>query len=292
MGCSPSSRVVPVSWPNGGLGIQSETSINNGSARESVPPNRQQVLRLKIARDVLKDYAVVSLIGKGAFSQVLQVTENDSGQCYAMKMIKRSDFLQNSVEMDVLSRLSPSHPNLLSLHHFFETSGQIYILTDLAEGGDLFEWLLSHGRFQEPCVCSFICQVVLGVQFLHKHAILHRDIKLENVLVKKRSYNTQIMLGDFGLAYIFPNESDLTVKGPCGTLEYQSPEAISGQCYSFPVDMWAIGVMMYTLLFGQLPFTHDNDMTLRDLIIYVNYKTSGQVCNLLSFRVCYYIFGY
>ena len=278
MGCFPSSRVVPVFWREGALSTQSGASIEEESTRESRQLNRQQFLRLRIARDILRDYTVVGLIGKGAFSQVLKVIENKTGQCYAMKVVNRRDFFPNSVEMDVLRKLSsPSHPNLISLHNFLETSGQVYMLTDLAEGGDLFEWLLNHGKFQEHNVRRFTIQVLHGVQHLHEHAVLHRDIKLENVFVKRRSWDTELMLGDFGLAYVFSHGAEAAVRGACGTLEYQAPEAILGKTYSYPVDIWAVGVMMYALLFGQLPFTHNNDMTLRDFILYGQYKQTGQV---------------
>lgn len=290
MGCTPSSRIVPVCDPaeQGGGRLDSNRSTcssnTGGGARKG---QKKDFVRVKIGREVLQDYAVVGLVGKGAFSCVLQVKERDSEQAYALKVINRRSYPQNQIEAEIAILRRLSHPNVLSLHHLHTTKTQVYIITDLAKGGDLFDWLLKHGRFSEPHTARFIQQTLKAVQYLHQCAIIHRDVKLENILIHRRSYDTRLMLGDFGLAHMFETGVTAVLQGPCGTLAYQPPEALSGFMYSYPVDMWAIGVVAYTLLLGRLPFDQKDHDKLLNLIISGKYDTSGQVSWVYSFTIVF-----
>ena len=288
MGCTPSSRIVPVCNPaeQGGGRLDTERSSfcsnTGGGAKKG---QKKGSFRMKIAREILQDYAVLGLVGKGAFSCVLQVKERRLEQVYAMKVINRRSYSQTQIESEIAILHRLSHPNVLSLHHLHTTKAQVYIITNLAEGGDLFDWLFKHGRFSEPHTARFIQQTLKAVQYLHQCAIIHRDVKLENILIHRRSYDTTLMLGDFGLAHMFASGVTAVLQGPCGTLAYQPPEALSGLMYSYPMDMWAVGVVTYTLLLGRLPFDRKDHDQLLNLIITGKYATSGQVS-----WVCVFIF--
>ena len=281
MGCTPSSRIVPVCDPAPGQdsrldsdssGFQSNTNI--GCARKG---QKNDSFRMKIARGILQDYTVVGLVGKGAFSCVLQVKERHLNQVYAMKVIDRRKYPKTRTEAEVAILQRLSHPNVVSLHHLHMTKAQVYIIMDFADGGDLFEWLLKHGRFSELHTAHFIHQTVKALHYLHQCSIIHRDVKLENILIHRRSYDTSLMLGDFGLAHMFKTGVTAVLHGPCGTLAYQPPETMSGLLYSYPVDLWAVGVVAYTLLLGRLPFDQKDQDRLMNLIIAGKYNTSGQV---------------
>ena len=290
MGCTPSSRIVPVCHPaeQGGRLDSDRSSCRSaiGGARKG---QRKGSFRIKIARDILQDYVVVSLVGKGAFSCVLQVKERNLEKVYALKVINRRSYSQTQIEAEIAILRRLSHPNVLSLHHLHTTKTQVYIITDFAEGGDLFDWLLKHGRFSEPHTARFLQQTLEAVQYLHQCAIIHRDIKLENILIHRRSYDTGLMLGDFGLAHMFATGVTAVLQGPCGTLAYQPPETLSGFMYSYPVDMWAVGVVTYTLLLGRLPFDQKDHDKLMNLIIAGKYNTTGQVIRVYAFMVLTHI---
>lgn len=292
MGCTPSSRIVPVCDPVAGQDSRLDSDSSSfqskiGGARKG---QKKSSFRMKIAREILQDYAVVGLVGKGAFSCVLQVKERHLEQVYAMKVINRHNYSKTRIEAEVAILQRLSHPNVVSLHRLHTTKTQVYIIMDFAEGGDLFEWLLKHGHFSELHTAHFIHQTVKALQYLHQSSIIHRDVKLENILIHRRSYDTGLMLGDFGLAHMFKTGVTAVLQGPCGTLAYQPPETMSGLMYSYPVDLWAVGVVAYTLLLGRLPFDQKDHDKLMNLIIAGKYNTSGQVSRMPAFGHC--IFAY
>ena len=268
MGSCVSNRVVPVANSIN----ESQQSLEGLKARGD-----KQVTRVTISKEICKEYDVVTIIGKGAFSKVLHVVKKETEKVYALKIINKESYTETCVktEIDILRQLS--HPSIIQLHYLHESRSHVYMIMNLAQGGDLFDWLLKHGRFSERQAVQMMSKIVHALQYLHYNRVVHRDVKLENILLCRRSYDSTLMLGDFGLAYQFPVEVEPVLRGPCGTLEYQSPEAISGHLYSYPVDVWAVGVIVYTLLTGRLPFDPDDKTRLSSLILSGTYNTTTQV---------------
>ncbi|XP_011836268.1 caM kinase-like vesicle-associated protein isoform X7 [Macaca mulatta] len=142
------------------------------------------------------------------------------------------------------------HPNILQLVDVFVTRKEYFIFLELATGREVFDWILDQGYYSERDTSNVVRQVLEAVAYLHSLKIVHRNLKLENLVYYNRLKNSKIVISDFHLAKL---ENGL-IKEPCGTPEYLAPEVVGRQRYGRPVDCWAIGVIMYILLSGNPPF--------------------------------------
>jgi calcium/calmodulin-dependent protein kinase I len=185
----------------------------------------------------------------------------ETGQRYAAKIINkrlmsgREHMVKN--EIVVLKRLSEGHRNILTLVDYFETSTDLYLITDLACGGELFDRIYSKGAYYESDAIEIVTQVCLGVAYLHVHGIVHRDIKPENLLFRAPDDHSELLIADFGLSRIIDEEKLNMLMTTCGTPSYMSPEMFNKTGHGKPVDVWAIGVITYFLLCGYNPFDRD-----------------------------------
>ncbi|XP_071406726.1 caM kinase-like vesicle-associated protein isoform X1 [Pithys albifrons albifrons] len=147
------------------------------------------------------------------------------------------------------------HPNILQLVDVYITRKEYFIFLELATGREVFDWILDQGYYSEKDTSNVIRQVLEAVAYLHSLKIVHRNLKLENLVYYNRLKNSKIVISDFHLAKL---ENGL-IKEPCGTPEYLAPEVVGRQRYGRPVDCWAIGVIMYILLSGNPPFYEEAD---------------------------------
>ncbi|CAL1217096.1 unnamed protein product [Candida parapsilosis] len=210
-------------------------------------------------------------IGEGSYSVVYECKNKHTGKHYAAKKYNKSlsygleSLLQG--EFEILSQISTSHPQILSLFDFFETCNSFYFLTDLAEGGDLFNKIVHDspgGKLEASMARDIVIQLISAVSYLHSNLIIHRDIKPENILFSSKSSN-EILLGDFGLARVLKPQQKL--RDMSGTLSYMAPEIFDREKgYNFPVDIWAVGVCSYFMLCGYMPFDCETDDETKDAI--------------------------
>ncbi|KAI5950494.1 hypothetical protein KGF57_004309 [Candida theae] len=215
-------------------------------------------------------------IGEGSYSVVFECKNKCTGKHYAAKKYNKTltygleSLLQG--EFEILSRISMSHPRILSLFDYFETSNSFYFVTDLAEGGDLFNKIVyesSNGKIEPVIAKDIVAQLISAVSYLHSNSIVHRDIKPENVFFSSSNSN-EVLLGDFGLARVLQPQQKL--HDISGTLSYMAPEMFNREKgYGFPVDVWAIGVCAYFMLCGYLPFDCESDDETKDAIINKKY---------------------
>ncbi|KAK3557107.1 hypothetical protein QTP70_024652 [Hemibagrus guttatus] len=147
------------------------------------------------------------------------------------------------------------HHNILQLVDVFETRKEYFLFLELATGREVFDWILDQGYYSERDTSNVIRQVLEAVAYLHSLRIVHRNLKLENLVYYNRLKHSKIVISDFHLAKL---ENGL-IKEPCGTPEYLAPEVVGRQRYGRPVDCWAIGVVMYILLSGNPPFYDEGD---------------------------------
>lgn len=210
-------------------------------------------------------------IGEGSYSVVYECKNKHTGKHYAAKKYNKSlsyglELLLQG-EFEILSQISMSHPRILLLFDYFETCNSFYFVTDLAQGGDLFNKIVydSPGGKIEPVIAKdIVTQLISAVSYLHSNSIIHRDIKPENILFSLQDAN-EILLGDFGLARVLKPQQKL--HDMSGTLSYMAPEMFNRELgYTFPVDVWAIGVCTYFMLCGYLPFDCDSDDETKDAI--------------------------
>lgn len=182
------------------------------------------------------------------------------------------------------------HPNIVTLFEILSTESAIYIVFEHCPNGELFDLLTESGRFTEERAQFYFRQLVDAVKYCHDRGIVHRDLKLENILLDVE-YNAK--LGDFGFARHADDKQLLDTF--CGSLAYSAPEVISRQRYSGPgnyfnhvwchlhtiysnhwfvseTDVWSLGVILYTLLAGELPFDDDNEIVMQRKIVNLEYQ--------------------
>ncbi|NWI85345.1 KPSH1 kinase, partial [Pitta sordida] len=239
--------------------------------------NKVAKYRAKFDPRVTAKYDIKALIGRGSFSRVVRVEHKATKQPYAIKMIETKYREGREVcesELSVLRRVR--HTNIIQLIEVFETQDRVYMVMELATGGELFDRIIAKGSFTERDATRVLQMVLDGVRYLHTLGITHRDLKPENLLYYHPGTDSKIMITDFGLASARKKGDDCLMKTTCGTPEYIAPEILVRKPYTNSVDMWALGVISYILLSGTMPFEDDNRTRLYRQILKGKYSYSGE----------------
>ncbi|KAI1331417.1 hypothetical protein F5Y16DRAFT_267599 [Xylariaceae sp. FL0255] len=240
------------------------------------------------------DYYLGNTIGEGEFGKVKLGWKQDGGVQVAIKLIRRDTVGSNPSRLNKIYRevsilRGLSHPNIVRLHEMSETERHIGIVLEYASGGELFDFILNHRYLKDPQARRLFAQLISGVGYLHKKGIVHRDLKLENLLLDR---NRNIIITDFGFANTFDAHDELTeeeelnlsdrdfvkrsgldktkpngnrrgdlMQTSCGSPCYAAPElVVSDSLYTGrKVDVWSCGVILYAMLAGYLPFDDDPD---------------------------------
>ncbi|XP_077566950.1 serine/threonine-protein kinase H1 homolog [Stigmatopora nigra] len=249
------------------------------SPSEVPDPQRKKAAKYRAKFDprVTAKYDVKALIGRGSFSRVVRVEHKSTRQPYAIKMIEtryREGMEVCESELCVLRRVR--HTNIIQLMEVFETAERVYMVMELATGGELFDRIIARGSFTERDATRVLQMVLDGVKYLHTLGITHRDLKPENLLYYHPGADSKIIITDFGLANSRKKGDECLMKTTCGTPEYIAPEILVRKPYTNAVDMWALGVISYILLSGTMPFEHDNRMKLYRQILKGKYSFSGE----------------
>ena len=167
------------------------------------------------------------------------------------------------------------HKHLLTLVDYFETVSSLYLVTDLALGGELFDRICRKGSYYERDTADLIRAVVSAVAYLHDHDIVHRDLKPENLLFRTPEDNSDLLIADFGLSRVMHEienfDNDYMDEG-MPIIGYMAPERLKNQPHGKPVDMWSIGVITYFLLCGYTPFDRDSYLEERQAILSAAYS--------------------
>ncbi|KAM9351605.1 serine/threonine-protein kinase H1 homolog isoform 2-T2 [Symphorus nematophorus] len=242
-------------------------------------PQRKTVAKYRAKFDprVTAKYDIKALIGRGSFSRVVRVEHKSTRQPYAIKMIETRYREGREVcesELCVLRRVR--HTNIIQLMEVFETAERVYMVMELATGGELFDRIIARGSFTERDATRVLQMVLDGVKYLHTLGITHRDLKPENLLYYHPGADSKIIITDFGLASSRKKGDECLMKTTCGTPEYIAPEILVRKPYTNAVDMWALGVISYILLSGTMPFEDDNRMRLYRQILKGKYSFSGE----------------
>ncbi|KAK5130857.1 hypothetical protein LTR08_001629 [Meristemomyces frigidus] len=256
--------------------------------------SRQEHLKQPSHRKEVKfgEYILGQTLGEGEFGKVKMGWKKDSTVQVAIKLIRKESLAGNTTrlpkiyrEIAILRELQ--HPNIVRLHEFVETERHMGIILEYASGGELFDYILNHRYLKDPSARRLFAQLVSGVGYLHRKGIVHRDLKLENLLLDR---NKNIIITDFGFANTFNAHDELgevrerritdkefvkreglDVVGPdnhrrgdlmqtsCGSPCYAAPELVvsDGLYTGRKVDVWSCGVILYAMLAGYLPFDDD-----------------------------------
>ncbi|KAI9813598.1 MAG: Protein kinase [Pycnora praestabilis] len=201
----------------------------------------------------LGQYSIVKTLGEGSFGKVKLAVHQVSGQKVALKIISRRKLMNRDmagrVEREIQYLQLLRHPHIIKLYTVISTPSEIIMVLEYA-GGELFDYIVQHGKMAEDSARRFFQQMVCGVEYCHRHKIVHRDLKPENLLLDEF---LNVKIADFGLSNIMTDGNFL--KTSCGSPNYAAPEVISGKLYAgSEVDVWSCGVILYVLLCGRLPF--------------------------------------
>ena len=244
---------------------------SNGSMSINTHPNtyklESEFLRNKKYKgdESLDNFEIICLIGKGNTSNVYLA--NYSGQNVALKVFDKVFLYQNNLidkillEKNILCSFQ-EEKFLCHMKFYFTTDTKIVFVLPFYPGGDLFNFLQNHGPFDEETTAFYITQVAYIISFLHSKNILYRDVKPENFLIDENGY---LVLIDFGSCKIFEEKCELS-SSFCGSIDYVSPEMISGEGHNLMTDWWSVGILTYELLFGVPPFHGSSTERTLDLI--------------------------
>ncbi|XP_056224776.1 serine/threonine-protein kinase MARK2 isoform X11 [Seriola aureovittata] len=252
--------------------IENSTGQESKSGRSSMPRCRNSVATTTSDEQPhIGNYRLLKTIGKGNFAKVKLARHVLTGKEVAVKIIDKTQLNSSSLqklfrEVRIMKMLN--HPNIVKLFEVIETEKTLYLVMEYASGGEVFDYLVAHGRMKEKEARAKFRQIVSAVQYCHQKCIVHRDLKAENLLLDA---DMNIKIADFG----FSNEFTLGNKLDtfCGSPPYAAPELFQGKKYDGPeVDVWSLGVILYTLVSGSLPFDGQNLKELRERVLRGKYR--------------------
>ncbi|KAF2720471.1 Pkinase-domain-containing protein [Polychaeton citri CBS 116435] len=290
------ARVAEATPTHQGHGLAGDAGMSDSQQQRNSTGqrSRQEHLKQTANRKEVKfgDYVLGQTLGEGEFGKVKMGWKKDGGVQVAIKLIRKESLAGNTTrlpkiyrEISILRELQ--HPNIVRLHEFVETERHMGIILEYASGGELFDYILNHRYLKDPAARRLFAQLVSGVGYLHKKGIVHRDLKLENLLLDR---NRNIIITDFGFANTFNSNDELgdeverriadkdyvkregldvigkdghrradLMQTSCGSPCYAAPELVvsDGLYTGRKVDVWSCGVILYAMLAGYLPFDDD-----------------------------------
>jgi polo-like kinase 1 len=203
----------------------------------------------------IRKYSKGRLLGKGGFAKCYEFTCHDTKKIYAAKVVTKSSLVKSRAKQKLISEIkihkALHNVNIVGFEHYFEDTENVYILLEMCHNQSLNELIKRRKTLTELEVQCFIAQLIRALKYLHSHRIIHRDLKLGNLFLTDKM---ELKVGDFGLAtkLEFEGERKRTV---CGTPNYIAPEILDGKTgHSYEVDIWSLGVIVYTLIIGKPPF--------------------------------------
>jgi BR serine/threonine kinase len=207
-------------------------------------------------------YLLLHTLGRGTTGKVKLAEHKQTRHQFAIKIIPKDQFhshpeVQNKIYREIALMRLMDHPHLVRLHEILESQRHLYIVMEYASHGELFDYLVARGELSPEQAIHIFRHILYGLDYLHSHSICHRDLKLENILLDEHEC---VKITDFGFARWM--QSDLA-ETSCGSPHYAAPEVILGRPYDGrKADVWSLGVILYTLLTGRLPF---EESSLREL---------------------------
>ncbi|KAM3940849.1 maternal embryonic leucine zipper kinase [Leptodactylus fuscus] len=222
--------------------------------------------------ELLKYYDLHETIGTGGFAKVKLGTHLLTGEKVAIKIMDKEslgdDLPRVKTEIEAMKNLS--HQHVCRLYHVIETPKKIFMVLEYCPGGELFDYIIAKDRLTEEEARVFFRQIVSAVAYIHSQGYAHRDLKPENLLIDG-DHNLKLI--DFGLCAKPKGGMDYHLMTCCGSPAYAAPELIQGKAYiGSEADIWSMGVLMYALMCGYLPFDDDNVMVLYKKIMRGKYE--------------------
>ncbi|KAI8969746.1 kinase-like domain-containing protein [Pilobolus umbonatus] len=262
------SKKRPVSYNHDGSSSPTLTNVfSTLSVSDRLP---QWTTPVQVNRKVeLADFNLLAVLGKGNFGKVMLAEEKYTRELYAIKILKKRFILDNeevestrSEKRVFLTANQERHPFLVNLHSTFQTETRLYFVMEYVSGGDLM-LQIQREPFSEGRARFYACEVLLALEYFHKHNIIYRDLKLDNIML---CLDGHIKLADYGLCKT-NMEVNQTTNTFCGTPEFMAPEVLLDQRYGRAVDWWAFGILLYEMLLAQSPFRGEDEEEIFDAIL-------------------------
>uniref|UniRef100_A0A8C5TXE7 non-specific serine/threonine protein kinase n=1 Tax=Malurus cyaneus samueli TaxID=2593467 RepID=A0A8C5TXE7_9PASS len=230
------------------------------SSRQNIPRCRNSITSTNEEHPHIGNYRLLKTIGKGNFAKVKLARHVLTGR--EVSIGKKKKKKADSLVYALFGYL------YIKLFEVIETEKTLYLVMEYASGGEVFDYLVAHGRMKEKEARSKFRQIVSAVQYCHQKCIVHRDLKAENLLLDS---DMNIKIADFGFSNEFTVGNKLDTF--CGSPPYAAPELFQGKKYDGPeVDVWSLGVILYTLVSGSLPFDGQNLKELRERVLRGKYR--------------------
>ncbi|CAD8100157.1 unnamed protein product [Paramecium sonneborni] len=236
--------------------------------RDLIVKWKKYLSKYTIQRNFYKNYDVLRMIGRGSNAKVYKVERISDSSIFAVKIFKLEKLTKKDKELesllkeiDIMRKLD--NKNVLQLHEVFEDDDNVYLVIDYLQGGELLKQIEnSLEGYTENLVQNLIHNLLCSLNYLHSKKIIHRDIKPENLILRTKDSLTDLVIADFGLSDIY-NEQGIYLFQRCGTLGYVAPEVLRNETYDYKVDIFSVGVILFILLTGEMPFQGDSDDLLK-----------------------------
>lgn len=219
------------------------------------------------------------MLGEGGFARCYVFVDPNTGHRHAAKVIRKQSLTTKKQKVKLFTEIrihqSMSHPGVVGFTHVFEDDDNVYMLLELCENKTMVDILKARKRLTDPEVRYYMWHLLDAVKYMHKSRVIHRDLKLGNMFLTS---DMKLKIGDFGLAAKIDKDGDRK-KTICGTPNYIAPEVLfdSQTGHSFEVDMWSLGVVMYTLLIGRPPFQTKEVKQIYKKIRDISYEFPSQI---------------
>ena len=215
----------------------------------------------------MDQFDIVSVIGRGFYGKVMLCKKKDTGEIFAIKSIRKSRLIETGKTKSIITErnimMRARHPFIVNLCFAFQTEAKFYFGMEYVPGGELFYHMERLERIQIDDARLYVAEIGLALEYLHSLGIIYRDLKPENIILDR---NGHVKITDFGLSKE-TDSTDETASTFCGTAEYLAPELVMQIPYSYPVDIWALGILTYEMILGTTPFYHDNKSRMLSKIV-------------------------
>ena len=244
-----------------------------------------EVIVSQSASNPSDDYKRVKFLGEGSYASVYCVENKITGSKRAMKIINKNENCSTEDDQEIMNEINIlrtlDHPNILKIFEFYSSKESYSLVTELCQGGELFQEIIDKGPFNENYSAYVMLQILSAINYCHGMKIVHRDLKPENILIAERDSNgfPRIKIADFGTSKMF--EKGAVQRKLVGSSYYIAPEVLKKH-YDEKCDIWSCGVIMYILLSGRPPFAGDSDKEIMEKVRIGKYDLEDPPFNKLS----------
>jgi serine/threonine protein kinase len=264
---APGHRPIVLPSSSYSTAQQKRPSANASSSDVSA----QKLPRTEQKQWCMQDFKLGDHLGKGRFGNVYKAQEVSTNYTVALKVLRKEELIRSGCEtqlrreIEIQSELN--HPNILRLFGFFYDEQRIYLILEYAPGGELYKYMNSFGgKFPEYKAARYIHDIASALRHCHSKRVIHRDLKPENLLLDA---NNNIKIADFGWSVHAVSSSRRSTM--CGTLDFLAPEICQRKQYDRNVDLWAVGILLFEMLYGSPPFVEEGQQATMNRIQEVNF---------------------